>query len=811
MPLNKDRSELTIHMRFKHLIVAALIGVAAFGQAQTPGKAIIVKNKVVVETTAQIMRREATQGPKLPIRKIKSNETEHEFERDHLPQNPASPASATWPAQVNDVPVRASGATGATGTGNGRDVLPPLFSVPVNFGGPQVGESGYVPPDSDGDVSLSSVIVAANGRIKSYDRLGNLGSLNASTDVFFASVRGSGTSDPRVVFDRITKRWFIAMIDVTNTNNRICLAVSNQEAINASTTWQFFQFAQNIGSGPSGFADYETLGVDANGVYIGTNRFSSSFNCDLFAINKASLLAGTLAVTPFRNLIASNTGMFTPWPCTNDDPTANVAFIVGVDYGVYGKLDYRRVTYSAGTFSISANASITVPTTYSPPAMPVPVSATTTGSVDSLDDRLFYARVCRNRITGEVNVQTAHGIRMNSSGVGGSSGDRAGARWYSIGNVFSGTATLNASGSVLDGSASAFKYVTIPSLAMNGQGHQFVGFSIGNATTSPGVGGYYRLSTDGFLGTAPTTIVNGANYYNVEGTTSTQRWGDYSFTMVDPRDMMSIWSFQEYCNANNSWQVRAIKVLAPAPTVTGFTPTSATQGQTLNVVVTGTGIFDPDSTYPDHLALNFGSNVTVNSVTWNNATQATVNITVGAAAATGARTVTLTNPDGQTATGSFTIDPGVKTIAGTLSLASYTGSVSNLQFVYELRDASTNALIETQTLTGLGAGNTFSFTTSQAAGNYKLRIKGVNRFLAKSQSVTVSATGVSGLNYALANGDSSGDNLVGNADFNIIRAAWGATSSSSNWNEAADLNGDGVIGNADFNIMRANWGSAGDN
>ncbi len=152
-----------------------------------------------------------------------------------------------------------------------------------------------------------------------------------------------------------------------------------------------------------------------------------------------------------------------------------------------------------------------------------------------------------------------------------------------------------------------------------------------------------------------------------------------------------------------------------------------------------------------------------------------------------------------------------KTISGALTLNSYVGSVTNLQFVYELRDSSTNALIETHTITGLGSGNTFSFTTTQAAGSYKLRIKGVNRFMATSLPVTVTGSGASGLAYTLRNGDCSGDNLVGTADFNILRAAWGATSSSGNWNEAADLNGDGVIGTADFNIMRANWGTVGDN
>lgn len=158
---------------------------------------------------------------------------------------------------------------------------------------------------------------------------------------------------------------------------------------------------------------------------------------------------------------------------------------------------------------------------------------------------------------------------------------------------------------------------------------------------------------------------------------------------------------------------------------------------------------------------------------------------------------------------SYTPNPN-KTVTGTLTLSGYTGSVSTLQFIYELRDSSTNALIESQTITGLGAGNTFSFTTTQAAGTYKLRIKGVNRFLAKSQSLTLSSTGATGLTYTLGNGDCDGSNIVGTPDFNVLRAAWGATPSDTNWNAAADLNGDGIIGTADFNIMRSNWGALGD-
>ena len=158
----------------------------------------------------------------------------------------------------------------------------------------------------------------------------------------------------------------------------------------------------------------------------------------------------------------------------------------------------------------------------------------------------------------------------------------------------------------------------------------------------------------------------------------------------------------------------------------------------------------------------------------------------------------------------YTPNP-LKTVSGTLTLQGYIGAIGALQFIYELRDSGTNALIETQTITGLGAGNTFSFSTMQPAGSYKLRIKGINRFLAKSLPVTLISSGASGLAYPLTNGDASADNIVGVADFNLLRAAWGGVAPSAPYNEAVDFNGDGIIGVADFNIMRASWGAVGDN
>ena len=86
-------------------------------------------------------------------------------------------------------------------------------------------------------------------------------------------------------------------------------------------------------------------------------------------------------------------------------------------------------------------------------------------------------------------------------------------------------------------------------------------------------------------------------------------------------------------------------VTAPAsPTVTSVAPNSGTQGATLSSVVIGGTNFASGAT------CSFGTGITVNSCTFNSATQMTASLTIAASAATGARTITVTNTSGQAGT-----------------------------------------------------------------------------------------------------------------------------------------------------------------
>src|SRR5262249_31083393 len=124
-----------------------------------------------------------------------------------------------------------------------------------------------------------------------------------------------------------------------------------------------------------------------------------------------------------------------------------------------------------------------------------------------------------------------------------------------------------------------------------------------------------------------------------------------------PNDNMTMWTVQEYCNALNSWAVRVIQLKAPPPALpTNCVPSSLPVGQS-NVTVTvsgaainGTGFYDPDTSFSNHLSAAVGgSGITVRAVSFLNATHLTLLLDVAPNAAAGARIITVTNPDGQSA------------------------------------------------------------------------------------------------------------------------------------------------------------------
>ncbi len=621
---------------------------------------------------------------------------EHEgLDRTNLPQNPLSPHAAGVPNMTLDqLMARASASA----------VLNPFTpqTVGVNFTAATLSgtnPTGSFPADNDGAVGPTQYIVAVNGRIVSFNKTTGVadGVLNASTDVFFTSVRsGSSTSDPMIRFDRLSNRWFVSIINVS-TPNRWLLAVSDAASngvISAGTVWTYYFFipattSPAIPNGNTCLSDYPSLGIDANALYTGVSQFCGSGQpfqqTDVFVIRKSSVLTGgPIVVTAFRALMNAAGGYVGPYTARgidNYDPSANEGYFISTDGASYGTLWLNRVTNPGGAPTLSSNIQITVPATDAP--RPVPHPGNTGGywgRLDAIDDRLFSAHI-RNH-----QLWTAHNVGVDNTGAsqGTYLGDtRVGARWYHMNvPVGSGTPTIVESGTVFTPSAtndSLQKNCFIPSIMVSGQGHAAMGFSTAGQNDFVNVATVGRLASDtpGTMGTIQQITTNTANTYNPASDPGgisaggPRRWGDYSITSLDPLDDMSMWTVQQFVNANNSYGVRVAKLIAPPPA----TPSAMADVQTgqANASITltglsssGSGFFDPGADLPaparpfTHISASVsagaasGTPPSVVSVTYVNPTTATVVLNTTSATANLASekyTMTVTNPDGQTASG----------------------------------------------------------------------------------------------------------------------------------------------------------------
>ncbi|HEY8687848.1 MAG TPA: fibronectin type III domain-containing protein [Chitinophagaceae bacterium] len=552
-------------------------------------------------------------------------------------------------------------------------------------------ESPYTPPDNCGDVGTTQIIATANCRMKVFNKpvggaalttatgtsTGVLPSvLNVDLNVFFTN-SGLGInsiSDPHVRYDRLTGRWFIVAIEVNHkTNNYCCIAVSNTSlaspSLTSASTFNLYYFNMTAtGGSSSDFFDYPTLGVDKNYLYIGGNMFAnqSTFSgCNMWVVNKANLISTTpsLTVTGFPHSTTNKTDIYTPQGVHNDDPGATEGYFVGASQTYYSKLNIKRVIYGA-TPTLSNDIALATLAMYTPKTVPT-LGGT---AIDGGDRRLFAAMIKKNKITNTANLWIAQGTLLNSSGVGGSGGDRDGALWMEIGNLTT-TPTILQSATLYDNvnqSSSTAVYYTYPTIALSGQGHSVMGF------TSAGPAKYAQAAAAGRYRTdpaasfqSPVDFTNTSSSYNP----GANRWGDFTQTVVDPTDDMTMWTFSEYACYTNAWGVRAAQFKAPPPATPVLASTPAC-GTTTTITINGTStnnseFFDPGD---DLAAGGPGFNrlkvdvsgpstaVTVSNVVFVNPTQITASFNVPADAASGTYTVTVTNPDGQTSTTTFDLN-----------------------------------------------------------------------------------------------------------------------------------------------------------
>jgi len=189
-----------------------------------------------------------------------------------------------------------------------------------------------------------------------------------------------------------------------------------------------------------------------------------------------------------------------------------------------------------------------------------------------------------------------------------------------------------------------------------------------------------------------------------------------------------MWTIQEFCNATDTYGLQVVRLLAPPPaTPSSCSPSTLTSGMSgIPVQLTGTsdgdtGFFDPGPGFSNRISATVnGGGVTVNAVTYSDPTHLTLNVSVSPGATGGGRTITVTNPDGQSATSGSAIltvsatsvpRPLIQSITRTNNLITILWSaIANrtyrVQFKENLDDSNWNDLLPDVTASGPTASKT---------------------------------------------------------------------------------------------------------
>jgi hypothetical protein len=428
----------------------------------------------------------------------------------------------------------------------------------------------FIPPDTMGAVGTTQFTQFANGGFAVFGKDGTV--QKAESDVAFWAAAGQtgANGDTRVQFDAAAGRWVALSFGASVSD--IQIAVS--KTADATGQWQSTKFTGYVGPGgaANSVADYPTLAIDKNAVYIGTNNFGATdaSSPEYFrgtTMNVIPLSSLVNAVAPTTTGIKSFNNPYDPF--TGGIPSAYVGYAMqGVNStsaSTTGKVVaeslyyYTDIAYdikNAGTAGATLangqylfNSNFTDPTGPArqpnavPDANPNADFTSNDRVIDSLDARIGSA------------VYEANGRIYSVQTVSDDNSDTSKVRWTV---TDAATNTILAEGDIGDGVHDFFE----GSLTVNDKGQVVIGYNRSGSGADGKVSFFAQVfSTDanghltarGVAQLLQVSVVDDYHNGSVDGQVAVgrQRWGDYSQVSLDPTDPSKFWVIGEYAREYN--------------------------------------------------------------------------------------------------------------------------------------------------------------------------------------------------------------------------------------------------------------------
>jgi hypothetical protein len=522
----------------KTLLTAFTIACAALAFAGAYDDAVVAHGVVSLHEIAERHSQLAVQSPR-------------EFFAEAIPMGRRFPGKVQVPPDAAPIEVASASSAQAAERAPAKPQPPRLLALPLPIklfddfeavpDGPDIYGWSRIPPDTMGVAGASHLMTVLNTLVRIQTKTGSIISTVTLND-FWASVNGgtgggtNGTFDPKVVYDSSVGRYIFTAIDDRDANNGVLLGVSATS--DPTGTWYLWK----VDGDPANinWADFPSIGLNGKWIAVSANMFTIAG--DAFTEPKMWVFDKTRAYTNDLSIVAifsgtTFTGGFTVAPCvtfggeldlyTIDSgwfSGANDLVRVGRVTGPVGSPTWARVSgggFGGGFFDVPDYTGLG--------------DAPQKGGIlliDNGDDRISSPPVFR------------HGHIFFSFIGRWFTPERHGVIWGEIDPTSIGAAPVSTG--VIEDASGPF-YFAYPSIAVNSQTDIVVGFSSFSTGIYASASFAGRQASDTPNTMQPVELLKaGEDYYYKTFGGARNRWGDYSYTCVDPADDKVFWTIQEY-------------------------------------------------------------------------------------------------------------------------------------------------------------------------------------------------------------------------------------------------------------------------
>ncbi len=490
------------------------------------------------------------------------------------------------PADTNPISRGGGGADGPCPIFVGSAVGVQFEALPDNL--------ASIPPDTMGAIGPRHAMTMLNTQVRIQDRGGITEFSTVSLAAFWPDL--SGPFDPKVYYDTLSQRWIaVCPGNPRSAASKWSIAVSLSDDPTGGWGW----ITLDADANDTRWSDYPCVGFNDKWIVVTYNMFAvpgapmpGPTGPKMWVIDKAELLGPgpNVGYTVFDIGFVANGTTLQPAVCLD----ANVPDVMIVDGATF--------TDPVDAFPLLRISRITGPTA-SPTWQAIPGSAYTTPGLFKAPQRFTteLRTVPQNGSSTPIEVGTGracnaivrngHMYFCHSGGgfFGGVPTNETLIYWYELEPTLPSPVTNWSSFG--EGTGTGVFY---PSIAVNCHGDIGIGYSRSSASINVSTG--FAFIPAGNTGAATYTLAaGGSSYVRLDGN-GRNRWGDYSATVVDPRDDMSFWTIQESAAATaNRWTTRwsefphlctSAPVINTQPQNSSFCPGSTL---TLTVAASGSG------------------------------------------------------------------------------------------------------------------------------------------------------------------------------------------------------------------------------